>query len=243
MRPLAIAIQFLTRIPIRVSGIPDEKEISASLNYYPVVGLLLGLLLTLSAWFLHVVPDLLNAALTTAIWVLLTGALHLDGLADSADAWIGGLGDREKTLRIMKDPACGPAGVTAIVVLLLVKFSTLFSIIQADKVQLLFLAPLLSRTAVMLLIAFTPNAKQHGLAESLTRHINRKLAIGVSVCVFLFVSLAIGLKSSLLLPSLVAVVLLIRQAIMQRLQGITGDLAGAVVEISEVSLLLTLLAL
>lgn len=67
----------------------------------------------------------MRAALLLVFWVLATGALHLDGLADSADAWVGGLGDRERTLAIMKDPCCGPAAVVALVVVLLVKFAAL----------------------------------------------------------------------------------------------------------------------
>ncbi len=120
MRGLLAAIGFLTRLPVPAGTFDDERAKSASLAWYPLVGLLLGSLLSVLAWLLRDTSSFLSAGLVTAAWVALTGALHLDGLADSADAWIGGLGDREKTLTIMKDPRCGPAGVVALVLMLCV---------------------------------------------------------------------------------------------------------------------------
>lgn len=107
INPFLIALQFLTRLPVRIASEPDEKSIAQSLSYYPLVGLIIGALLAGIAWGLSGAPVLLSAALLLVTWVLVTGGLHLDGLADSMDAWVGGLGDRERTLAIMKDPYCG----------------------------------------------------------------------------------------------------------------------------------------
>jgi len=240
VRPLAIAIQFLTRLPVRLDGIPNEREVGASLNYYPFVGLILGLLLAAAGWILQSVPDFLGAALLTVLWILLTGALHLDGLADSADAWIGGLGDKEKTLRIMKDPACGPAGVVAIMAMLLLKVAAISSLFQSGGIVMIFLVPLLARTAVMLLVSLTPYARSDGLARSLTQHANPPLQVTITVCVLLpLLGLMGGKLLAILLPLLI-VVYILRRNMLQRIDGVTGDLAGAVLEISEVTLLLSL---
>ncbi|VAX03286.1 Cobalamin synthase, partial [hydrothermal vent metagenome] len=135
MRSFFIALQFLTRIPVRLKDNPTEKQIALSQLYYPLVGLLIGALLILLAWVLQWVlqdvPTMLSTAIILTGWVLISGGLHLDGLADSADAWAGGLGDRDKTLAIMKDPACGPAGVVSIVLLLLLKFAALHALLEA----------------------------------------------------------------------------------------------------------------
>ncbi|HCJ29476.1 MAG TPA: adenosylcobinamide-GDP ribazoletransferase, partial [Pseudomonas sp.] len=100
MQPLLIALQFLTCLPVRLDGKPEPRAIGVSLLYYPVVGLLMGGMLVVLGMALHDTAPALRAALVLAAWVAITGALHLDGLADSADAWLGGFGDRERTLAI-----------------------------------------------------------------------------------------------------------------------------------------------
>lgn len=133
MLPLLIALQFLTSLPIRLPAMPEPEQQGRSLLYYPLVGLLLGALLCLAAFVLDGAPALLQAALLLTLWVALTGALHLDGLADSADAWLGGFGDRERTLQIMKDPRSGPVAVVVLVLLLLLKFSALLALLRRNS--------------------------------------------------------------------------------------------------------------
>jgi adenosylcobinamide-GDP ribazoletransferase len=119
LRPFLIAVQFLTVLPVRVDGALDAKATGRSLLYYPLVGLLIGTLLAALAWMLGDAPLLVSAAVLLAVWVAVTGALHLDGLADSADAWAAGLGDRDKTLAVMKDPRSGPMAVVVLILVLL----------------------------------------------------------------------------------------------------------------------------
>ncbi|NCA91441.1 MAG: adenosylcobinamide-GDP ribazoletransferase, partial [Gammaproteobacteria bacterium] len=96
MRPFLIALQFLTRLPVRLTGELSAADLGRSLLYYPLVGLLLGGLLVAGGWLLAGgglltgVAPVLAAALVLSLWVGLTGALHLDGLADMIDAWAGG---------------------------------------------------------------------------------------------------------------------------------------------------------
>ncbi|HCS46271.1 MAG TPA: adenosylcobinamide-GDP ribazoletransferase, partial [Pseudomonas sp.] len=115
MLPFWIALQFLSSLPIRLPGMPAPRELGRSLLFYPLVGLLFGVILWTLNGLLLGTPLLLHAALLLTVWVLLSGALHLDGLADSADAWLGGFGDRERTLTIMKDPRSGPIAVVTLV--------------------------------------------------------------------------------------------------------------------------------
>ena len=97
-KPALIALQFLTRLPVRLPGMPEPEQIGRSLLWYPLVGVLLGGLLLALHGLLGDTPALLQAAILLAVWVGLSGGLHLDGLADTADAWIGGHGDRQRTL-------------------------------------------------------------------------------------------------------------------------------------------------
>lgn len=112
--PLLIALQFLTRLPVRLLGMPAPEQVGRSLLWYPLVGLLLGGLLLAAQALLSQQPAVLQAALLLTLWVALSGGLHLDGLADTADAWVGGYGDRERTLAIMKDPRSGPIAVAVL---------------------------------------------------------------------------------------------------------------------------------
>ena len=90
MLPLWIALQFLSSLPIRLPGMPSPQELGRSLLFYPLVGLLFGGLLWGLNALLSGAPAMLHAAILLTVWVVLSGGLHLDGLADSTDAWLGG---------------------------------------------------------------------------------------------------------------------------------------------------------
>ncbi|EQL42777.1 cobalamin synthase (plasmid) [Pseudomonas aeruginosa VRFPA03] len=151
LRSLLVALQFLTRLPVRLSAMPTPEQFGRAVLCYPLVGVLIGVVLYAAARSLDGTPPLLQAALLLSLWVALSGALHLDGLADMADAWIGGLGDRERTLAIMKDPRSGPVAVVVLVLVLLLKFSALAALLGQGEAGLLPLAPWLARSSLPLL--------------------------------------------------------------------------------------------
>ncbi|MEB0041243.1 adenosylcobinamide-GDP ribazoletransferase, partial [Pseudomonas sp. MH10] len=156
MLPLWIALQFLSSLPISLPGMPKPEELGRSLLFYPLVGVLFGLLLMALNSLLAGTPLMLHAALLLTVWVLLSGGLHLDGLADSADAWLGGFGDRERTLSIMKDPRSGPIAVITLVLVLLLKFCALLALIENHHSAGLLLAPVIGRSAMLGLFLGTP---------------------------------------------------------------------------------------
>ena len=133
MQSFLIALQFLTSLPVRLDRMPEPQAVGRSLLYYPLVGLLLGAMLWLVGAVFENASVPLLAALLLTVWVALTGALHLDGLADSADAWLGGFGDRERTLTIMKDPRSGPTAVVVLILLLLLKFVALWVLLGGES--------------------------------------------------------------------------------------------------------------
>ena len=237
MRALLVAIGFLTRLPVPGYTYDDARAKAASLAWYPLVGALIGLLLGVLGWALRDTSALLSAGLLVTAWVAVTGALHLDGLADSADAWIGGMGDREKTLAIMKDPRSGPAGVVALVLLLLLKFSALTSLGPAPWAALL-LAPLLSRASLAALFLTTPYVRSGGLGTALVDA--PRQACMIAVLVSAAACLAFGGRGLLALVLAAAVFGLWRRACMFRLGGCTGDTAGALAEMVEVAVLVGL---
>ena len=240
MLPFWIALQFLSSLPIRLPGMPAPQELGRSLLFYPLVGLLFGGILWAFNWLLLGTPLLLHAALLLTVWVLLSGALHLDGLADSADAWLGGFGDRERTLTIMKDPRSGPIAVVTLVLVLLLKFAALLALIEQQHAVVLIIVPLIGRSAMLGLFLTTPYVRAGGLGQALADHLPRLsgkqvLAVSALACV-----LIAGLSGVLAVVLAALVFVWLRQVILRRLGGTTGDTAGALLEILEVAVLVGL---
>jgi adenosylcobinamide-GDP ribazoletransferase len=236
MRGLFAAIGFLTRLPVPARAFDGARSPSAQLAWYPAVGLLIGGLLWCLGWLLSGAPPLLAAALLLAAWVVLTGALHLDGLADSADAWVGGLGDRERTLAIMKDPRSGPIGVTAVVLVLLLKFAALASLPQPSAA--LWVAPLLARAALTVAFMTTPYVRSGGLGSGLVGE--SRLACGLALVLTVVVSLFAGWHGVRALVAATLVFAWWRWACQSRLGGMTGDTCGALTELTEAAVLVAL---
>jgi len=236
MLPLWIALQFLSSLPVSLPGMPAPREVGRSLLWYPLVGLLFGLLLWLASHFLQGTPAPLHAALLLTLWVLLSGGLHLDGLADSADAWLGGFGDRERTLLIMKDPRSGPIAVVTLVLVLLLKFCAIWVLVERGIGAQLLLAPLIGRAAMLGLFLSTPYVRQGGLGQALAEHLPRQAAGWVLLGCMLFCLVLGGWIVVLAL----AVFAWLRQLMCRRLGGTTGDTAGAMLELLELTVVLGL---
>ncbi len=240
MLPFWIALQFLSSLPIRLPGMPTPEELGRSLLFYPLVGLLFGAMLWGLNGLLLGTPLLLHAALLLSVWVVLSGALHLDGLADSADAWLGGYGDRERTLTIMKDPRSGPIAVVTLVLVLLLKFAALLALIEQQHSVVLIIVPLISRSALLGLFLTTPYVRPGGLGQALADHLPRLagkqvLVISAVVCV-----LMTGLSGVWALVLATVLFVWLRQVMVRRLGGTTGDTAGALLELLEVAVLVGL---
>lgn len=246
---LRTALQFLTIFPVGRVAVEDKTTTGLSLLYYPLVGLLLGFVLAVFAWFaqsalaIHSVQLFLLAALVLTAWVVMTGALHLDGLADCADAWMGGLGSKVRTLALMKDPTSGPVAVTVMSLLLLIKFCALLALLGHASLWLLLIAPFVARLAVLVLLLMTPYVRPQGLGEVLSQHFPRQealLVVAVAAVIFLLVNFSAAVA---VLVSAGLVLLVLRAMMMSRLKGCTGDTLGATVEIIEVVSLVVLVAL
>lgn len=240
MLPLWIALQFLSSLPIRLPGMPEPEQLGRSLLFYPLVGLLFGVILWALNLALAGAPLLLHAALLLTVWVLLSGALHLDGLADSADAWLGGFGDRERTLTIMKDPRSGPIAVVTLVLVLLLKFAALLALIEQGHGLMLIIVPLLGRAALLGLFLTTPYVRAGGLGQALADHLPRKTGWQVLGANALGCLLIAGVHAVVALVISLAVFVWLRRVMMRRLGGTTGDTAGALLELSEMGVMVGL---
>jgi adenosylcobinamide-GDP ribazoletransferase len=241
MLPLLIALQFLSSLPVRLPDMPTPEEVGRSVLCYPLVGFLLGLLLLLADWLLGGLPAMLHAAMLLALWVALSGALHLDGLADTADAWAGGFGDAERTLAIMKDPRSGPIAVVVLVLVLVLKFSALVTLAQAGQSLPLLLAMVLGRAALLGLFLTTRYVRPGGLGQALADYLPRRAGRRVLLATGALVLLT-GQPGMLALLLAGGAFVLLRAQLLRRLGGTTGDTAGALLEIVETLVLVGLAA-
>ncbi|MBK7982934.1 MAG: adenosylcobinamide-GDP ribazoletransferase [Candidatus Competibacteraceae bacterium] len=239
MRAFVLALQLLTRLPVPLLGPPPQpQELGLSVLFFPVVGAVIGALLAGLHTALWLADPGVLAGLTLTVWVILTGGLHLDGLADSADAWIGGQGDRDRTLAIMKDPRSGPIAVVAIGLVLLNKFAALQVLLAGDGRTVLLLAPLLGRAVMVLLLVTTPYVRSKGLGEPYALHLPR------TSCGLMVLASAVTAVMALGWPGAALLVLLgvgffgLRHGVLARLGGVTGDTLGAACELTETGVLL-----
>ena len=234
-----IALQFLTRIPTpHVDSILD-REIGQSLLVYPAIGLIIGLALMAIATVFSGIPPILQSVLVLLAWLFITGLLHIDGLADSADGWLGGYGDRDRTLEIMKDPAAGPAGVIAILAVVLTKFIALIVVLDHQLLWPLLWVPILGRMAAQALVVSTPYARPSGMGQAFARYAPRNRVLFSVSLLLVLNTIFVGVATTL---CFILTCCLLRQLMMVRLNGYTGDTLGASIEIIEATTIFILAA-
>ena len=235
MNSLLLALQFLTIIPVNYSYIASDRQLGNSILFYPVIGLLIGSILAISSLMIANIPLQTQSTIILILWVLLTGGLHLDGLADCADAWVGGLGSKKRSLEIMKDPTAGPIAVVVLVLLLLLKWSLISYILQQQAFAVLVMTPVMGRLAILILMLSTSYIRTAGLGEKLVANIPTSAAKAISLS-----GILIGIYYLGIIPiSLMLIILfLIAYQTNKRIGGVTGDVYGAAVELVEVSVLL-----
>lgn len=232
MTPFLIALQFLTTFPIQLKEMPSKQQNGQSLLFYPLIGLMIGVILCAIASLLHALPMMLLSSLILVVWIWLTGGLHLDGLADTADAWVGGFGDKERTLAIMKDPSCGPIGVLSLIILCLIKWSAIYVLIEQQHYSALILFPILGRLAPLFLFLTTQYVREKGLGSSIAEFIPKTTAVMV-LALYLLASIYFSWAGIFTAVVFMMTLVYLRRKFMQRIGGITGDSVGASIEICE----------
>jgi len=238
MRHFIIAIQFLTIIPLPFSVRCEKEDLGRSTALFPLVGLAIGALLAALNWLISpwLARPLCDALLITALAVV-TGALHLDGLADVCDG-LAARGSRERFLAVMKDSHVGAVGAVGLVLCLLLKWQALVAVPVELKWQALLLFPLLGRFALVLAMTGAKHARDDGLGVAFiqgmsVRHLLAALFITVAACLAL-----LPLKGMLALAIVCAVTLIVKSYFQKRLGGLTGDIIGTVCELSEILVLI-----
>ena len=243
LKPFFSAVRFLTILPIPESWCGDESDFHQSPDWYPVVGLFIGLMLVLvDSVLCWMVPIPVASLLLLVTMIAVSGALHLDGLADSADAFFSSRG-REQMLEIMKDSCSGPMGVTAIVLVLLFKLMLLIALPVEWRWQVILLLPVAGRCALPIISGWLPYARTKGTA-AFTRNNFSWSRLGVPFGVFFITVLLLLGGVGLFVIAFCAVSLwLLGRYSLRKIGGFTGDTLGATCELVELLPLLGVVSL
>jgi cobalamin 5'-phosphate synthase/cobalamin synthase len=234
MRQLLGAVSFLTRIPVP-QIVQTAAELGKTARWFPLVGLGLGGVYAGVCWLLAPrLPAMVVATLLLVVDALLTGALHIDGLADMADGFGGGR-TREDVLRIMREHAIGSYGAAALILVFLLKTACLTTLIADGRSRwILCLAPALSRWSIVLMTQLSPYARKTADGSgAVSAHVGRaELAIASATCLalpFLFGPL----RTVICWVAVATLTLLMTVLCRWRIGGFTGDTLGANVVTGE----------
>ena len=241
IRALITAFVFLTRVPMPNLKEYHPEDSGRALAFFPVIGMFIGLCLYLLSQL--PLPPLVLAAGLLTFWVFITGGLHIDGLGDSADGWLAGLGDKDRTLKIMKDPHSGSAALMTVACLLILKFAALATLIEQQNIYPLLIAPIIGRCVPLILFLSTPYVSKNGIAKNFIEHANKfTITIVLLISAFFCLVLLGFIKCLLLFIVLLSILYGLRYLMMKYLGGNTGDTTGASIEILEAATLLFLSA-
>ena len=232
LRLSLIALQFLSRLPVKFSNPPTEKELVSSERYFPLVGLLLGLILVVIDLFFRKLSFPLvgiNVILIAAMMIF-TGGLHLDGFADTLDAFYSGK-DKDKMLEIMKDSRLGVIGGAGLIIMFALQMTFLQVIPLLVRTKVLLIMPMISRTMMVNQAFLGIYPREEGLGKIFiedAKALDWFIAMfsTLFLCVFLFKILGV-----MLFLLCFAISLTIMRASVRRIEGVTGDVLGLTNEV------------
>jgi len=247
MKRFIAILQFMTRIPINID-VGFDEDFHKSITYFPLIGLVLGILLFLVGIVsIKIFDPFVTSIIITLASVLLTGGLHIDGLGDTFDA-IYSYRDKEKMLEIMKDSRLGTNSLLAIMFVILLKIGFIYSIITQGFMWMVIFMPIISRLGVIRLMYKTVTPRAKGMGNMFIG----KATAGMFITAITYTIVMVALISRVIFYSPVAliakilmsiiVVILFNQIfkghIYKKIDGVTGDILGCSIELGEVMYLL-----
>lgn len=239
---LITAVRFLTIVPVPGKGLDGPDALGRAAVWFPLAGLALGLVLAVADWLLvRLFPPLLSALLVLTAWKLLTGGIHLDGLADCLD----GLGARDprQALVVMRDSRIGTFGALGLILLLLLALVALSELPRAARGETLVMAPLVGRYAPLLLArGFPPVSEDRGYGAAFIRAVSGTALLGGGAMVVVIAGVLRWPHGLIAAAAGLGVAWVAGWMFSRRFRGLTGDGLGASVELAELGVLLTVVA-
>ncbi len=244
IKKFLLALQFLTKITVKSNLNASAEDIGASGVWFPVVGLLIGLLLVgVNMLLTPLLPEIIVSILLVTLLAFLTGALHLDGFIDTVDGFYAGR-NPEHTLKIMRDTQVGSMGVVTVFCLLLLKVFSINAFDYKNRNIALLIMPVLSRWCMLYSAAKYKYAREEiGLGRIFSEQTSMRNFMYAGIVPIFLTVLLIDIKGVWLILLAFFTAMAMAYGINKKINGITGDTLGAVNEIMEVLVLLFLLSL
>lgn len=237
MKHFLVALQFLTIFPVRIKGEIKEDDFGKALAYFPLAGLVIGVVLVFTLFICDFLPSLVKAAFLLIVSIIITAGLHLDGFADTCDGFYG-VRSKEEILKIMKDSHTGVMAVIGLVCLLLVKFSVIAGIPSDILGKILIVMAVFSRWSQVVACFSSEYVRDQGKAKCFVEYAGKKEMVVSTVMAVALIFLIMQIKGIILFFISILPVLLFINYVQRKIGGMTGDTVGAVNEIAEASVFL-----
>ena len=242
MKRFISILQFMTRIPINIDTGFDE-EFHKTITYFPLVGLVLGVLIYLIGLVSGIFFDsFITSIIVTLVLVILTGGLHIDGLGDTFDA-IYSYRDKERMLEIMKDSRLGTNSLLAVMFLILLKIGFIYSVINKNLFWTIIFMPVVARLGVIVMMYKTVTPRENGMGNLF---IGKASTSMFTIAILYTIALILGISKLIFLASTFEVIILIgaiiilfifnnlfKKYIYKKIDGVTGDILGCTIELGE----------
>ncbi len=235
IKQLIILIQFMTRIPVFVNVEYDEEKLGKSIKYFPLVGAIIGIFL----YGINILAGKITvnrqiaAIIIIIAEIFITGLIHIDGLADTADGLFS-YAEKEKILEIMKDSRVGTNGAVA----LILYFMTKVILLSEIRPEYIILYPVISRLSTSINAGLGEYARKNGMSNEIIAK-NSKKEAGISIIITMILSFIIlKVKGLIILIFAILFILLLMKGVKRKIGGITGDTMGASLELTSILVLL-----
>lgn len=233
MKRFLLALQFLTILGFKTKPEITEEDLGRSLIYFPIVGLFIGLFLALIFNILGFLSYPVKIILILIIYIIITGAIHLDGFIDTCDGLYAGR-SKEEILAIMRDPHTGAMGVIGLVCLLLFKFVVFLSLPEEILIKTLIVVVVFGRWSQVFSCYISKDTLQEGTARYFIEYVDTKtiffttlFTLGLSLMLLKVKSVVSFLISGFIVFSFV-------NFVKRKIGGVTGDTVGAASEVAEI---------
>ena len=238
---LRLAASFLTIVPVGPS-LADNASVAASFRWFPLIGFAIGAALAAEDSLLRMLfPVMLRSVVVILSLVVLTGVVHLDALADTADA-LGAGGNRQRALEILRDSRIGTFGAAAVFLSLALKIFALGTVHGPDRVVALFVAPSLSRWSMVAVAAGLEYLRSEGGAGATLLQRDSSSLFVASVVAATLLLITLSLQAMVAAGVAIVLVFGVRWFYQRWVGGVTGDLIGACGEVVEIAVLLVFAA-
>lgn len=248
IKPLSISLGFLTVLPIPIKGELRPADMGKAMTFFPVAGAVIGgILVSADIVLSSILPGAVVNFILIAVLALITGGIHLDGLADTVDGLYGGK-TREDALSIMKDSRVGAIGAVSLIIIIGIKYTALLSLPQTyphgAKYAALLLMPLLSRWSMVLTACLSEYArKSGGTGKDFVETVSPLSLLTSTIFASVAAGLLMGWRGGLVILFIGGITFIGAIYFKKRLGGVTGDVLGAVNEVNEVMVLLLMLTI